>query len=56
MVEKYFKHNIYQILMKQYCLYFDKKIQKCILHSPLQKSYLKKFVISNTVIVCNLSV
>jgi len=27
--------------MKKSCLYFDKKIQMCILHSPLQRSYLK---------------
>ena len=38
MVEKY-KHNIYHILMKKSCLYLAKK-QMCILHSPLQRSYL----------------
>ena len=27
--------------MKKKSLYFDKKIQMCILHSPLQRSYLK---------------
>ena len=30
--------------MKKSCLHFDKKIQMCILHSPLQRSYLKKSV------------
>ena len=29
--------------MKKSCLYFDKKIQICILHSPLQMSNLKLF-------------
>ena len=29
--------------MKKSCLYFDKKIQTCILHSPLQWSYLNIF-------------
>ena len=29
--------------MKKSCLYFDKKIQMCILHIPLQRSYLKVF-------------
>ena len=28
--------------MKKSCLYFDKKMQICILHSPLQRSYLNK--------------
>ena len=28
--------------MKKYCLYFDKKIQMCIFHSPLQTSYFKQ--------------
>ena len=27
--------------MKNSCFYFDKKIQMCILHSPLQRSYPK---------------
>jgi len=28
--------------MKKSCLYFNKKIQMCILHSPLHRSYLKQ--------------
>ena len=27
--------------MKKSCLFFDKKIQMCLFHSPLQRSYLK---------------
>ena len=26
--------------MKKSCLFFDKKIQMCLFHSPLQRSYL----------------